>query len=158
MPSHIFAKSKMRGKLTSRPCPCCDDLRNTKQIYINSKQGKIDAINEEINDSDIINNIAENCEYLYKEVFPTDEIKVHFNYIFGEYFVYLNNYTKRYRLDDIDDALAFAYREGIHSYKNIDELISLYHDYMGRDYDNMVSIIGTEYEEYVTLGKYSIHQ
>lgn len=138
--TQLHAKHKMRGRITKRVCPCCDDLVNTKKRYYLSKESFRDEINHGIQESDFINDITDQCEYLYK-YFPYDKINVRFNFIFGEYFVYLNNSTKRYRLDDIDDALAFGLWSDIDTdHMTIEQLLRIRDDFEAVDAENWYDV------------------
>lgn len=133
MPSHIFAKSKMKGRLTKKVCPCCDDLRNTKKLELYSKEYATKVIESQKGDSDLVNDITTQCDYLF-DLFKHDNYTVNFNYILQEYIVYLNDYSKYWHLDTIDDALVYASNANI-EYKDVDDLLSKYDDFIMSDFE-----------------------
>lgn len=127
MPSHIFAKRKMKGKLTSRPCPCCDELRNTKQIWLSSKKFAEQEIEFGVKEMHSFRNDDISSDQYMRSLFPkANRIECYFHYIFG-YHVLVVDGKHFGELEDVYELLAYAYHTGS-SYKDYNDLSKQYYD------------------------------
>lgn len=127
MPSHIFAKRKMKGKLTSRPCPCCDELRNTKQIWLNSKKFAEQEIEVGVNEMFSFSNDDITNDPYMRSLFPkSNRIECYFHYIFG-YHVLVVDGKFQGELEAAYELLAYAYHTGS-NYKDYDDLSTQFYN------------------------------
>lgn len=128
MPSHIFAKSKMRGCLTKKVCPCCSVLQNTKRMFINSDEFAKQEIENGISDIYPLDCDVSNDPYL-KSLYPNaNKIECYHHYIFG-YDVLVVDGIHQGEYNDINELLAFAYHCGI-SYIDRNDLENKYQEFL----------------------------
>ena len=124
--SRIGAKMKMRGRISKRFCPCCDDLTNDKKLSTLNNKKFIDEGLSEYESDFTKYNIG--GDPMIRKLFPNKQVEVYFHWFFG-YDVLVVDGKCFGEYDDLNELLAYSYHCGV-SFKDYEDLQQKYYDFL----------------------------